>query len=426
MDTLEGFLRSNDATLIIPLLLELKLPSSNAQIYLPDDVAIEFLANHLRLSVQTVLKSAKIIQLLRYGIIPSGQPRKFQKGRDNEGRETIDALSVLASMKIGSVTYKVIDGVLGKGNDIQELVIVQTWIELPNDVFRNLIRTNHITGKELLTLCSSNKALSAKCDNNNGTLFRQLLDDQFGITLPADVNARKKYMTIYHDYDTLKKLLEKIMSWTRMLEGSNESLYFPDDVYDLLYNTSLFEVNLIGTEGGEKLRELDSLRTNVEIARRFFGHLHIHRLLGQKRDVSFYAKEENTSELELVEDEAQFYEMSSEEFLKILKEWPVNLVRYLRSSFEETTDDEIIERIESGIKGFHDDFTIILEDNDVEELREDGITLSEEGIETVKLTNDEINLVLKIHHAVLKGTIDASYVIHIDRDNILKIVSHLD
>jgi hypothetical protein len=226
-------------------------------------------------------------------------------------------------------------------------------------------------------------------------------------------------MTIYHDYDTLKKLLEKIMSWTRMLEGSNESLYFPDDVYDLLYNTSLFEVNLIGTEGGEKLRELDSLRTNVEIARRFFGHLHTHRLLGQKRDVSFYAKEENTSELELVEDEAQFYEMSSEEFLKILKEWPVNLVRYLRSSFEETTDDEIIERIESGIKGFHDDFTIILEDNDVEEL-------SEEGIETVKLTNDEINLVLKIHHAVLKGTIDASYVIHIDRDNILKIVSHLD
>jgi hypothetical protein len=50
MDTLEAFLSTNDATLIIPLLQRLEIPTttrSNFQLYLPDDVAIKLVHGDL-------------------------------------------------------------------------------------------------------------------------------------------------------------------------------------------------------------------------------------------------------------------------------------------------------------------------------------------------------------------------------------------
>jgi hypothetical protein len=115
MDTLEGFLGNNDATLIISLLQRLKI-TANAKVYLPDDVAIRFLSDHLNISLNTILASGKFIQMLQYGVNPQG----FLFGTDEE-HETIDGLAVLATMKIRGITYNIIDGILGKGNDLREL-----------------------------------------------------------------------------------------------------------------------------------------------------------------------------------------------------------------------------------------------------------------------------------------------------------------
>jgi hypothetical protein len=47
-------------------------------------------------------------------------------------------------------------------------------------------------------------------------------------------------------------------------------------------------------------------------------------------------------------------------------------------------------------------------------------TLTREKIEETMLTEDEIDLLLRIHHAIVRGLIDASYIV------LLQIVSHLE
>ena len=84
----EDFLRRNDATLLIPLLSRLKIPL-NAQVYLPDDVAVTFVAEHLNIPLNAILESGKFTQMLQYGVNPEG----FLEAHDEENRETIDSLS---------------------------------------------------------------------------------------------------------------------------------------------------------------------------------------------------------------------------------------------------------------------------------------------------------------------------------------------
>jgi hypothetical protein len=60
-------------------------------------------------------------------------------------------------------------------------------------------------------------------------------------------------------------------------------------------------------------------------------------------------------------------------------------------------------------------------------VRGPNIALTQENIDTVTLTDVELDLILKIHHAVLKGTIDASYVVDKDNENtLMQIVSRLE
>lgn len=55
------------------------------------------------------------------------------------------------------------------------------------------------------------------------------------------------------------------------------------------------------------------------------------------------------------------------------------------------------------------------------------ITLTQEKIEETMLTEDEIDLLLRIHHAIVRGLIDASYVVdERNEKTLLQIVSHLE
>lgn len=116
MDTLESFLTDNEATLVFPLLARLNI-RRNSIVYLPDDVALRYAADVLNISLKTILSSNKFLQILQYGVNPSG----FAKGRDEEDRETIDGLSVLTQAKFNSITYKVLDGILARPGDVDNL-----------------------------------------------------------------------------------------------------------------------------------------------------------------------------------------------------------------------------------------------------------------------------------------------------------------
>lgn len=458
MDTLERFLRNNDATLVIPLLAKLKLPtaaylsaheSEEWNVYLPDDVAIQYLADHIDVTVETLLKSGKFIQMLQYGVTMNHNG-KFPIGVDNEGRETIDGLTVLYHRPIGGMIYKIIDGVLGKGNDIKEITIVNTWIGLPNDVFANLIRTNRITGKELLSFCSSNRALSAKCDANDGLLFRQLLIDEFRIRLPPNVDARARYTAIFRDTEALKTLALKTgpgtptISWNGMTMGTDSYIENPTDIYDLLYaendNTaSEFEVSLIGSIDlssdhpmvMRKKRELNAIYRPASMAIGAFGFMRYeYEDRNVPRNITAWSKMTGETEIELAEQyvEPVTFErdFSYEEKLEILKRWTENFAKYLRVMFKTTTDQDIRNMIEARLEAIRRKCAVFLEYSDLDELEEEGVLLTQESIDRITLTEAEVNLVLKIHHAVLKGTIDASYVFNTDPDVILQIAIHLE
>lgn len=112
---MDSFLRTYGANIASPLLSKLNIPEGSI-VYVPDNVAVNYLAKHLDIPLDFILESPDFLAMLQYGVNPTGFPLGMEGGK-----ETIDTLAVLASKRIGRNTYKVIDGVLGKGNDLDIL-----------------------------------------------------------------------------------------------------------------------------------------------------------------------------------------------------------------------------------------------------------------------------------------------------------------
>jgi hypothetical protein len=441
MDTLEAFLRENDAIMLIQDFPRLKMPIpqhrrrgappvAQVQVYLPDDVAVKFLAERVGTTID-LSTSSKFMEMLQYGINPSGFPR----GIDEEGRETIDGLSVLATTKIGNITYKIIDGVLGKGSDIQELTVLRTWLELPNDVFRNLVRTNHIKGEHLLTLCSSNRALSAKCDNNNELLFKQLLIDEFGLREVA--NPRARYAKIYRDLRLFESLLGRVKLFKSLSEEAGYNEEIPDDLYDLLYNSGDYEAGFMRMpsyeeQEGSRLRNiLDQAETGIGILAELRGELGRMDTHGHKRDIYVYFELFKQYRPDLVNVEDLLADIGNENEdvenkLLAVEEWAQNFSTYLRE--KNMSDADARKKIQRAM----DENREFLGD----QMEEAGIafqhagrriTITQEKIEQTMLTEDEIDLLLRIHHAIIRGLIDASYIVDENNEGaLLQIVSYLE
>src|SRR5208337_3021579 len=125
MDTPEGFLNANEASLVAPLLRSLNI-RNRATVYLPANIAIEFAAEHFNISIGFILSAPKFIQILQYGVNPKGFKKELIQGEEN-----IDGLTVLASTQIGGITYKILDGILAKGNDLTDLAASYRSIAIP-------------------------------------------------------------------------------------------------------------------------------------------------------------------------------------------------------------------------------------------------------------------------------------------------------
>jgi hypothetical protein len=452
MDILEVFLRENGATLIIPLLSKLNIPvpmefkrgaPNEIEVYLPDDVAIRYLAEHINVSVDFLFTSTKFIQMLQYGVKPDFHTQRgWTRGIDEEGRATIGPLAVLASVAIknpyvpGYVThYYVIDGILGKDDDIQQLSVFHTWLKLSNDVFRNLVRTNHIKGEHLLTLCSSNRALSAKCDNNNELLFKQLLIDEFGLRGVRD--ARVRYAQIYRDLRIFKSLLGKVKLFEDLSKegGYNEDM--PDDLYDLLYSSSDYEVGFIKIssyqeqEGSRLKNLLDQAETGISILEELRGELGRMDTHGLKRDIYVYFEIFKQYRPDLVNIEDLLADVGNdnedvEDKLLAVEEWAQNFSTYLRE--KNMSDADARKKIQRTMDENREFLEDEIEEADMR-FRNTGrvSTLTQEKIENTMLEEDEIDLLLRIHHAIIRGLIDASYIIDENNEGtLLQIVSHLE
>lgn len=208
MDTPEGFLNANEASFIAPLLRSLNI-RNRSTVYLPADIAIEFAAEHYNISIDFILTAPKFVEILHYGVNPRGFKRESIRGEEN-----IDVLTVLAASQIGGITYKILDGILAKGTDLDDLAAsyrsiairepapnrnVENWLLLPKDIFVEVILSNKaIRGKQLLALCISNREFNQRCDYGNQVMFRNILRREFGIVNVS--NPRELYERIVKSY----------------------------------------------------------------------------------------------------------------------------------------------------------------------------------------------------------------------------------
>jgi hypothetical protein len=234
-------------------------------------------------------------------------------------------------------------------------------------------------------------------------------------------------------------MLNKIDLWRQMSEGELDEWYMPDDIYDLLYSHTDHN-NTIAL-----IRYISLENVTPDYHRIFLLKLYLAPILGinlldelrienndysrrHKRDIAIYAKELGRSELELIE-EYNHDEIEEEERYEAVEMWPKNFTNYLDALYDGITDIVIKDKIIEYVDNLHEDYEENWKRPDRQRSRfatGPNLSLTPKNINSVILTDTELNLILKIHHAVLKDTIDVSYIV--DKDDInslMQIVSHL-
>jgi hypothetical protein len=420
MDNLEAFLSDNEARIAFSLLQRLQI-SRSATVCLPDDMAFRYASEVLNVSLETILESEHFEQILQHWVNPSG----FPKGRDEENRETIDGLAVLAAKKFNGVTYKILDGILAREGDLDLLTSpghgqsgqvnqnVENWLLLPNDLFIETVRETKVKGQELLTLCNSNRRFSIKCDASNQLLFRDALRNEFGIQgIP---NPRAKYAAIYADYRVLTKLLDRIQIWSKITEIASNYPYVPISVYELLYNLSKNSVHFLN----------DAILSNTKLyglldggpvgngyyilARRYNQSTMVHGqrvLVGQRMNLETYARLSGVPENTIIEESRGNYPF--EEVAMWLRTYPQLFQQEALPIFSHLTRVQLHDIIQERVQELRDEAEIYYG------IRKFKKFLKREDIDAIMLTEEEINLLIKIHQSVMNSSIDISYALNMD------------
>jgi hypothetical protein len=119
---------------------------------------------------------------------------------------SIDDLEVLAIHEDGSNTVVEIEGFPMSTDQLRQLnqykalmrnADVKHWLNLPQDLFFELITKQEIKGKDLISLCLTNPKLNAKCNKPNSvgqTIFARLLREDFDIRVQKGQDARQLYL----------------------------------------------------------------------------------------------------------------------------------------------------------------------------------------------------------------------------------------
>jgi hypothetical protein len=309
MDTPEGFLQTNDADIVASLLTSLDIPRTG-NVYLPDNTAIRYASEHLAIPLDNLLQSEKFYSILQYGV----NPRGFKKGRDQENRETIDDLAVLEASMIGKVTYKIIDGVLAKPGDLDELQAshqpaARYMGELAKDNMYNIVIQTDVPS--FRSLCQSNKRFASFCRDNRDALWRKFLERDFNIlTYGRNIDPEQYYMEIenhlgtVYDFDFTKKPNEAVAYYSSL--GRKESIVMVDPhggklkarlIFKILgnspkynkqnrrYDTNFRDYWVYAVFEGDPFLGQDLITLEVE-EEAVFGEIpkHIDSLLGNKKD----------------------------------------------------------------------------------------------------------------------------------------------
>jgi hypothetical protein len=258
----QDFLSQNEATAAADLLFLYKEDiEADSIVYVPDDVALKFVAEHLDIPDYTILESPVLLKMLKYAVNPEGFTIV-----ENRGHETIDGLDVLHVLTSNSVTYKILDGLLGKGNDLNEIVesqdfkeIVDGWDEGDQDPsrFLEIIRKRHLNTEDATYVFANYM--------NHNKLTKETVD-KF-IALGVDLNAVSAgYWTDSHNDNALSAAAEyrKVKDIRILLDSGAVLKPGSDLIESLVYGHSASSLDLSSQEEVDEIAEGLAYLTNWE------------------------------------------------------------------------------------------------------------------------------------------------------------------
>jgi hypothetical protein len=199
--------------------------------------------------------------MLKYAVNPEGFTIV-----ENRGHETIDGLDVLHVLTSNSVTYKILDGLLGKGNDLNEIVesqdfkeIVDGWDEGDQDPsrFLEIIRKRHLNTEDATYVFANYM--------NHNKLTKETVD-KF-IALGVDLNAVSAgYWTDSHNDNALSAAAEyrKVKDIRILLDSGAVLKPGSDLIESLVYGHSASSLDLSSQEEVDEIAEGLAYLTNWE------------------------------------------------------------------------------------------------------------------------------------------------------------------
>lgn len=268
------------------------------------------------------------------------------------------------------------------------------YIKMPKDVFRNIILTGGLKGKDLVGLCVTNPLISNKCNADNYFIFRFLLEKDFGLK-KYKRNPRELYLLMYKIGEFLRRFRREYIVVTDKITGKEKiwhnytdlHLFVQDTPWRLLY--SLAGYGNLGIDGllAPKLRNKDGIG-NLQI---IFNEL-LFRIIEYNYD-SYTDIEDIWFEKIRPEKESEISEKELNEIDDFWDSAPAILKENLRGVNIRTTIKKSYEEVINRVL--------------VHYLNEREYTLNEP--EQYKLSEEDLDCLVAIHELVIDGTISVTY-----------------
>jgi len=213
----------------------------------------------------------------------------------------------------------------------------------------------------------------------------------------------------------LTKLLDRIQIWSKITEIASNYPYVPISVYELLYNLSKNSVHFLN----------DAILSNTKLyglldggpvgngyyilARRYNQSTMVHGqrvLVGQRMNLETYARLSGVPENTIIEESRGNYPF--EEVAMWLRTYPQLFQQEALPIFSHLTRVQLHDIIQERVQELRDEAEIYYG------IRKFKKFLKREDIDAIMLTEEEINLLIKIHQSVMNSSIDISYALNMD------------
>lgn len=311
---------------------------------------------------------------------------------------------------------------------------LQYFLNMPHDLFVQLIDSGGLKGKEVMGLCLASTEMLAKCEHKNHEVFNRLLIKEFGIpdeNRPGgnrNETPREEYFRRSKNMETCQKLMTRLER-IRSLQIDVWSISKSGNIYDLLYasgngNHDLEGDLLLGNHryiqmvymptksNPDDIHNLDKIIASKVLNRAKMDAYTPYQIFTDRDEVADHeqivfdydwAMEVYGSEEEYLETEAEYSEYPPS--IDKLRNYPKYYVEALVENFPVYNNFEALRNyLRTSISRYFQNFIDtedgienVFSSDDPQYIEENGKVLTDD------FSEEEIDFILDIHQRVLSG-----------------------